>query len=62
MQAGGDIALALHHAHAAQPPLLELVKDAMSAAPEVPEPDDEGPLYGGPAAHGCSTSPMLRRW
>jgi len=32
MQAGGDIALALHHAHAAQPPLLELVKDAMGAA------------------------------
>ena len=54
MQARGDIALALHHAHAAQPPLLELVKDAMSAAsrsasvrtaPDVPEPDDEGPLY-----------------
>src|SRR6185312_6423621 len=55
MQAGGDVTLALHHAHAARPPLLELVKDAMSAAspagsvrpePEVPEPDDEGPLYG----------------
>src|SRR3954463_2252133 len=54
MQAGGDIALALHHAHAAQPPLLELVKDAIGAAspaasvrpePDVPEPDDEGPLY-----------------
>src|SRR6476659_3407554 len=54
MQAGGDIALALHHAHAAQPPLLELVKGAVSAAspaasvrpaPDVPEPDDEGPLY-----------------
>jgi cytochrome c oxidase accessory protein FixG len=54
MQARGDIALALHHAHAAQPPLLELVKDAMGAAspaasvrpaPDVPEPDDEGPLY-----------------
>src|SRR3954470_1994503 len=54
MRAGRDIALALHHAHAARPPLLELVKDAMSAAspaasmrpaPDVPEPDDEGPLY-----------------
>src|SRR4051795_3482873 len=54
MQARGDIALALHHAHAAQPPLLELVKDAIGAAspaasvrpePDVPEPDDEGPLY-----------------
>jgi cytochrome c oxidase accessory protein FixG len=53
MQGGRDITLALHHAHAAQPPLLELVKDAMSAAsptasvrptPDVPEPDDEGPL------------------
>ena len=53
MQPGRDITLALHHAHAAQP-LLELVKDAMSAAspaapvrpaPDVPEPDDEGPLY-----------------
>ena len=54
MQSRADITLALHHAHAAQPPLLELVKDAVSAAspaasvrpaPDVPEPDDEGPLY-----------------
>src|SRR3954462_10611615 len=54
MQAGGDIAPALPHPHAAPPPLLELVKDAMGAAspaasvrptPDVPEPDDEGPLY-----------------
>ena len=54
MQPRADITLALHHAHAAQPPLLELVKGAVSAAspaacvrpaPDVPEPDDEGPLY-----------------
>jgi hypothetical protein len=54
MQPRADITLALHHAHAARPPLLELVKDAMGAAspaasvraaPDVPEPDDEGPLY-----------------
>src|SRR3954449_2213699 len=54
MQPGRDTTLALHHAHAARPPLLELVKDAMTAAspaasvrpaPDVPEPDDEGPLY-----------------
>ena len=54
MQPRADITLALHHAHAAQPPLLELVKAAVGAAspaasvrpaPDVPEPDDEGPLY-----------------
>ena len=54
MSPGCDITVALHEAHAAQPPLLELVKaaaDATSAAaslrsaPDVPEPDDEGPLY-----------------
>src|SRR6476661_1526238 len=45
MQPGREITLALHLAHAAQPPPLELVKDAMSAAPDLPEPDDEGPLY-----------------
>src|SRR6185436_16929684 len=52
-RSGRDITLALH-AQATQPPLLELVKDAVSAAsraaavrpaPDVPEPDDEGPLY-----------------
>jgi cytochrome c oxidase accessory protein FixG len=53
---GGDIAVAVHEAHAGHPSLVELVKDATRAAsesspapgpttPGVPEPDDEGPLY-----------------
>ena len=50
---GCDIAVAMHETRSAQPPLLELVKDAASAAsgrsatsgPGVPEPDEEGPLY-----------------
>ncbi len=56
MSPGGDIAVFLHEARSAQPPLLKLVKDAASAMPGssaasaptgsgVPEPDDEGPLY-----------------
>jgi cytochrome c oxidase accessory protein FixG len=43
----------MHETRSVQPPLLELVKDAASAVsarsaptePDVPEPDEEGPLY-----------------
>src|SRR4029079_17796148 len=50
---GRDIALAPHQARPATPPLLELVKAAASTTssaetsprPDIPGPDDEGPLY-----------------
>ncbi len=47
------MAMTLHAAQAQEPPLLKLVKEAAAApqshrahpAPDLPEPDDEGPLY-----------------